>query len=96
LTPCVPARDDRRHPVTRRHATRKRFVILLLATVAGGASASTTLAGTGADHNSAGVASSSLASPSFGPAVAGAAGAFPTAIPTLFDFADCGGNGFPP
>ena len=34
--------------------------------------------------------------PGFGQEVSGIAHAFPTAIPTFLDEANCGGNGFPP
>ncbi len=45
------------------------------------------------EHNCAGVATSAGAGPEFGEAISGVARLFPAAIPTLFDFANCGDNG---
>jgi hypothetical protein len=47
------------------------------------------------DHNCAGL-SSTFVPPGFGQEVSDIAQAFPTAVPTSLDFANCGGNGFPP
>jgi hypothetical protein len=47
------------------------------------------------DHNCAGF-TSSFVPPGLGPEVSALASSFPTAIPALLDFANCGGNGFPP
>ena len=47
-------------------------------------------------HNCAGLTSTFVPEENLGEAVRGIARAFPTAIPTSLDFADCGGNGFPP
>ena len=44
-------------------------------------------------HNCSGAADSALAGPDFGTVVSGLARQFPAAIPTLFDFANCGNNG---
>jgi hypothetical protein len=49
----------------------------------------------GNGHNCAGLASTFLP-PGFGQEVKDIAKAFPTAVPTSLDFANCGGNGFPP
>jgi hypothetical protein len=46
-------------------------------------------------HNCAGL-SSTFVPPGFGQEVAGIAHLFPTGVPTSLDFANCGGNGFPP
>ncbi len=46
-------------------------------------------------HNCAGF-TSSFVPPGLGPEVSSLAQLFPAAIPTLLDFANCGGNGFPP
>jgi hypothetical protein len=46
-------------------------------------------------HNCAGF-TSSFVPPGLGGEVSALAHAFPEAIPTLLDFANCGGNGFPP
>jgi hypothetical protein len=74
---------------------RKRIGVLLAAAAVAGAFGSSALAD-GSAHNCAGVATSSAAGPGLGQAVSFVAGLAPTAIPTLFDFANCGGNGFPP
>jgi hypothetical protein len=47
-------------------------------------------------HNCAGFTSSFVPEENLGEAVRAIAGAFPTAIPGTLDFANCGGNGFPP
>ena len=47
-------------------------------------------------HNCSGFASSFVPEENLGESVRALAGAFPTAIPTLLDNANCGGNGFPP
>jgi hypothetical protein len=45
------------------------------------------------EHNCSGAADSALAGPGFGQLVSGLSRQFPAAIPTLFDFANCGNNG---
>jgi hypothetical protein len=47
-------------------------------------------------HNCSGFASTFVPEENLGESVRALAGAFPTAIPTLLDNANCGGNGFPP
>jgi hypothetical protein len=47
------------------------------------------------DHNCAGL-SSTFVPPGFGQEVSDIAQAFPTGVPSSLDFANCGGNGFPP
>lgn len=45
------------------------------------------------EHNCAGVGTSAGAGPGFGQVISAVAQLFPAAIPTLFDFANCGENG---
>jgi hypothetical protein len=49
----------------------------------------------GNGHNCAGF-TSTFVPPGLGQEVSELARAFPTAVPTSLDFANCGGNGFPP
>jgi hypothetical protein len=49
----------------------------------------------GNGHNCAGF-TSTFVPPGLGQEVSDIAQAFPTAIPSSLDFANCGGNGFPP
>jgi len=76
----------------------KRIATLLALGVGFGTVCDSTLADPqppGNGHNCAGF-TSTFAAPGFGQEVSGLAHAFPTAIPSTLDFADCGGNGFPP
>ena len=47
-------------------------------------------------HNCSGFTSTFVPEENLGESVSALAGLFPTAIPSLLDFANCGGNGFPP
>lgn len=47
-------------------------------------------------HNCAGLTSTFVPEENLGVSVRAIARAFPTAIPATLDFANCGGNGFPP
>jgi hypothetical protein len=49
----------------------------------------------GNGHNCGGFAST-FVPPGLGQEVSALAQAFPTAVPSSLDFANCGGNGFPP
>ena len=76
---------------------KKQLAGLLAAAVAAGVVCSSALADPPSNngHNCSGF-TSSFVPPGLGPEVSGLAHLFPTAIPTLLDFANCGGNGFPP
>jgi hypothetical protein len=77
---------------------KKRITALLAVGVASGVVSGSALADPqppGNGHNCAGF-SSTFVPPGLGPEVSGLAQLFPTAIPSLLDFANCGGNGFPP
>jgi hypothetical protein len=76
---------------------KHRIAALLIAGTASGVTCGSALADPPSNngHNCAGF-SSSFVPPGFGPEVSALANLFPTAIPTLLDFANCGGNGFPP
>jgi len=76
----------------------KRQVLCVLAAgaVAGiGCSAAAADPSLNNGHNCGGFASS-FVPPGLGPEVSQLAHAFPTAVPSLLDFANCGANGFPP
>jgi hypothetical protein len=77
---------------------RRHIATLLALGAAAGVVCSSPLADPqppGNGHNCAGF-TSTFAGPGFGGEVSGVARAFPSAIPATLDFADCGGNGFPP
>ena len=76
---------------------RHRTALLLIVGAAAGISCGAALADPPQNngHNCSGF-TSSFVPPGLGPEVSGLAKAFPTAIPTSLDFANCGGNGFPP
>jgi len=76
---------------------KKRIAVQLAVGVASGVVAGSALADPPSNngHNCAGF-TSSFVPPGLGPEVSGLAHLFPAAIPTLLDFANCGGNGFPP
>jgi hypothetical protein len=77
---------------------KKRIATLLAVGVAAGVACGSALADPQAPdngHNCAGF-TSTFVPPGLGPEVSGLAQLFPSAIPTLLDFANCGGNGFPP
>jgi len=76
---------------------KKRIAALLAAGVASGVVCGSALADPPSNngHNCGGFASS-FVPPGLGPEVSALAQLFPTAIPSSLDFADCGGNGFPP
>lgn len=73
-------------------------VLVVVGAVGAGASSGAALADPPQNngHNCAGFTSSFVPEENLGESVRAIAGAFPTAIPTLLDFANCGGNGFPP
>jgi hypothetical protein len=77
---------------------RRRLVVLLVAAVVAGVFASTAVADPPQNngHNCAGFTSSFVPEENLGESVRAIAGAAPTAIPGTLDFANCGGNGFPP
>jgi hypothetical protein len=78
---------------------KKRLVAVLMAVgVASGVVCGSSLADPkppGNEHNCAGF-TSTFVPPRLGPEVSVLAQTFPTAIPSSLDFANCGGNGFPP
>jgi hypothetical protein len=78
---------------------KKRIVAALMAVgVASGVVCGSSLADPkppGNGHNCGGFAST-FVPPGLGSEVSALAQAFPTAVPTSLDFANCGGNGFPP
>jgi hypothetical protein len=76
---------------------KKRIAVLVGLGVAAAAASGSSLADPGSTngHNCAGL-TSTFVPPGLGQEVAGTAHLFPTAIPFLLDFANCGGNGFPP
>jgi hypothetical protein len=77
----------------------KRVAILMgVGALAAGLSSGTALADPPNvnGHNCAGLTSTFVPEENLGLSVTAIATAFPTAIPTLLDFANCGGNGFPP
>ena len=76
----------------------KRIAALLAVGISSGALCGSALADPrppGNGHNCAGFAST-FTPPGLGSEVSDLAHAFPTAIPGTLDFANCGGNGFPP
>jgi hypothetical protein len=76
----------------------RRIAVLLAAGVTAGISCGAALADPPQNngHNCAGFTSSFVPEENLGEAVRAIAGDFPTAIPATLDFANCGGNGFPP
>jgi hypothetical protein len=75
---------------------KKRIAALLVVGATSGVVGASALADpTPNSHNCAGL-SSTFVPPGFGPEVSGIAQLFPTAVPSSLDFANCGGNGFPP
>jgi hypothetical protein len=78
---------------------KKRVVAALVAVgVASGVVCGSSLADPqppGNGHNCGGFAST-FVPPGLGAEVSDLAQAFPTAVPSSLDFANCGGNGFPP
>jgi hypothetical protein len=76
------------------HRIAMVFAVASTAGVACGAALADPPANNG--HNCAGFTSSFVPEENLGVAVSALAGAFPTAIPASLDFANCGGNGFPP
>jgi hypothetical protein len=77
---------------------KHRLAVLLIVGAAEGMSSGAALADPPQNngHNCAGFTSSFVPEENLGVAVSALAGAFPTAIPATLDFANCGGNGFPP
>ena len=77
---------------------KHRIAVLLTVTVTAGIACGAALADppTSNGHNCAGFTSSFVPEENLGAEVSALAGAFPTAIPATLDFANCGGNGFPP
>jgi hypothetical protein len=75
-----------------------RIAVLVAVAVTAGVSCGAAFADPPANngHNCSGFTSSFVPEENLGVAVSGLAGAFPTAIPATLDFANCGGNGFPP
>jgi hypothetical protein len=73
-------------------------VLAVVGAVSAGISCGTALADPPQNngHNCAGFTSSFVPEENLGVSVRAIAGTFPTAIPALLDFANCGGNGFPP
>ncbi len=92
-------RDDQgAHRGHKGERMKRRITALLAVGVASGIVCGSALADPPAPpngHNCGGFAST-FVPPGLGPEVSGLAQAFPTAIPTSLDFANCGGNGFPP
>jgi hypothetical protein len=78
--------------------TRRIAILLVVGAVGAGLLSGTALADPPNvnGHNCAGLTSTFVPEENLGVSVRAVAGAFPTAIPTLLDFANCGGNGFPP
>ena len=77
---------------------RHRIAIIVAVAVAAGAASGAAFADPPNvnGHNCAGLTSTFVPEENLGVTVKGIARAFPTAIPTSLDFANCGGNGFPP
>jgi hypothetical protein len=77
---------------------KHRIVVLLTVAVTAGIACGAALADppTSNGHNCAGFTSSFVPEENLGAEVSALARAFPTAIPATLDFANCGGNGFPP
>ncbi len=77
---------------------KHRMAVLLIVGVAAGISSGAALADPQENngHNCSGFTSSFVPEENLGAEVSALAGAFPTAIPASLDFANCGGNGFPP
>ena len=77
---------------------RHRIAIIVAVAVAAGVASGVALADPPNvnGHNCAGLTSTFVPEENLGASVKAIAGAFATAIPTSLDFANCGGNGFPP
>jgi hypothetical protein len=77
---------------------RHRIAIIVAVAVAAGVVSGAALADPPNvnGHNCAGLTSTFVPEENLGVSVKAIAGAFPTAIPASLDFANCGGNGFPP
>lgn len=77
---------------------RHRIAIIVAVGVTAGAASGAALADPANvnGHNCAGLTSTFVPEENLGVSVRAIAGAFPTAIPASLDFANCGGNGFPP
>ena len=77
---------------------RHRIAIIAAVAVAAGVASGAALADPPNvnGHNCAGLTSTFVPEENLGTSVKAIAGAFPTAIPASLDFANCGGNGFPP
>jgi uncharacterized protein with ACT and thioredoxin-like domain len=77
---------------------RHRIAIIVAVAVAAGVASGGALADPPNvnGHNCAGLTSTFVPEENLGTSVKAIAGAFPTAIPASLDFANCGGNGFPP
>jgi hypothetical protein len=77
---------------------RHRIALVVIVGVTAGVACGSALADPPQNngHNCAGFTSSFVPEENLGESVRALAGAFPTAIPASLDFANCGGNGFPP
>ena len=77
---------------------RHRLALVAIVGVTAGVACGSALADPPANngHNCSGFTSSFVPEENLGESVRALAGAFPTAIPSELDFANCGGNGFPP
>jgi hypothetical protein len=77
---------------------RHRLALVVIVAVTAGVACGSALADPPSSngHNCAGFTSSFVPEENLGESVRALARAFPTAIPSELDFANCGGNGFPP